>query len=81
LVENFIQDRMEGSGVPKLGEDGDACQLIRVTFCTTVTIISKRAFGCHAFIHALALSLGYKAQTLSGQCSGGLPASPFIPHG
>jgi hypothetical protein len=81
LVEYFIQDRMEGPGVPKLGEDGDACQLIGVIFCTTVTIISKRAFGCHAFIHALALSLRYKAQTLSGQCSGGLPTSPLIPHG
>ena len=72
---------MEDPGVPKLGEDGDACQLIGVAFCTAVTIISKRAFGCHAFIHALALSLRYKAQTLSGQCGGSLPASPFIPHG
>lgn len=80
MVDNVIQDRMEGPGVAKLGEYCDTCQLIGVTFHTAVTLFPNGAFGCHAMIQTLALSLRNKAQTLSSQCSGSLPTSPFIPH-
>lgn len=80
MANNLTLGRMVGSGVSKLGEDSDACQLIRVTFYAAFPIISKWALGCHALIQTLAFSLGYKAQTLRGQRSGSLSTSPLMPY-